>query len=72
MSRSEGVVSAVPLDFTALPSGVLTSFISLPNVTCEFCGTCGTTVFYHEKSPDDVLDVGVGLLRDSNGSRAEK
>ncbi|KAJ4244360.1 hypothetical protein NW762_014487 [Fusarium torreyae] len=69
---SEGVNSIVPLDFTTLPSGVLTSFSSSPNVNREFCGTCGATVFWHEKSPDDVVDVSIGLLKDSEGARAEK
>jgi hypothetical protein len=68
----EGAKSTIPLDFITLPSGVLTSFTSSSNVTREFCGTCGATVFWHEKSPDDVVDVSVGLFKDPEGARAEK
>lgn len=72
ISGPEGGNSTVPLDFNTLPSGVLTSFTSSPNVSREFCGTCGATVFWHEKSPDEVVDVSVGLLKDPEGARAEK
>ncbi|KPM41034.1 hypothetical protein AK830_g5541 [Neonectria ditissima] len=66
-----GAKSIVPLDFVTLPSGILTSYSSSPNVRREFCGTCGATVFWHEEYPDDVIDVSVGLLRAPGGARAE-
>ncbi|RSL54009.1 hypothetical protein CEP54_010123 [Fusarium duplospermum] len=66
-----GTESIVPLDFATLPHGILTSYSSSPNVKREFCGTCGDTIFWHEKSPDDVIDISVGLLRAPDGARAE-
>ncbi|KAH7128850.1 Mss4-like protein [Dactylonectria macrodidyma] len=67
----EGAKFIVPLDFATLPPGILTSYSSSPNVRREFCGTCGATIFWHEKSPDDVIDISVGLLRAPDGARAE-
>ncbi|RSM15181.1 hypothetical protein CDV31_005115 [Fusarium ambrosium] len=68
---ANGTESIVPLDFTTLPPGILKSYSSSPNVMREFCGTCGATIFWHEKSPDDVIDISVGLLRAPDGARAE-
>ncbi|KAH6890366.1 glutathione-dependent formaldehyde-activating enzyme [Thelonectria olida] len=61
----------VPLDFGALPPNVLTSYRSSPGVLREFCGTCGATVFWHDKWRPDLIDVSVGLLRAREGARAE-
>jgi hypothetical protein len=36
----------------------------------EFCSTCGATVFWHCDFRPDLVDVSVGLLRASEGSRA--
>ncbi|KAK7420225.1 hypothetical protein QQX98_002880 [Neonectria punicea] len=63
--------AVVPLDFETLPAGILKSYSSSPNVLREFCGTCGATVFWHEKSRSDVIDVSIGLLRAPDGARAE-
>jgi hypothetical protein len=60
-----------PLDFLALPSGILQSYESSPGVVREFCGTCGATVFWHDKWRPDLVDVSVGLFDASEGSRAE-
>lgn len=32
---------------------------------------CGATVLWHQKDPDDVIDVSVGLLRANDGARAQ-
>ncbi len=68
---SKGVDTIVPLDFTALPGGILTSFSSSSNVGREFCGTCGATVFWHQRAPDGVVNISVGLLQAPKGARAE-
>ncbi|KAM6512048.1 hypothetical protein FALCPG4_017035 [Fusarium falciforme] len=69
--EKNGTESIVPLDFATLPPGILTSYSSSPNVRREFCGTCGATIFWHEKSLDDVIDISVGLFRAPDGARAE-
>ncbi|KAJ3529807.1 hypothetical protein NM208_g9593 [Fusarium decemcellulare] len=61
----------IPLDFNTLPPGILTTYTSSSNVGREFCGTCGASVFWHQKDPDDVIDISVGLLRAPEGARAE-
>ncbi|KAF7546467.1 hypothetical protein G7Z17_g8413 [Cylindrodendrum hubeiense] len=67
----DGNEATVPLDFAALPAGTLTSYRSSPGVLREFCGTCGATVFWHDKWRPDLIDVSVGLLRAKEGARAE-
>ncbi|KAI9154996.1 hypothetical protein HJFPF1_07557 [Paramyrothecium foliicola] len=59
------------LDFKSLPRGILQSYGSSPGVVREFCGTCGATVFWHNDSRPDIIDVSVGLLRADEGARAE-
>lgn len=64
--------TAVPLDFSSLPEGVLLQrYRSSPGVAREFCGGCGATVFWHDEELQDVVDVSVGLLRADEGARAE-
>ncbi|KAI8712142.1 CENP-V/GFA domain-containing protein [Fusarium sp. LHS14.1] len=66
-----GTESIVPLDFATLPRGILAGYSSSMNVKREFCGTCGATIFWHEKVANDVVDISVGLLRAPDGARAE-
>jgi hypothetical protein len=37
----------------------------------EFCDTCGATVFWHCRERPDLIDVSIGLLRATEGARAE-
>lgn len=57
----------IPLDFKALPRGVLQSYNSSPGVAREFCGKCGATVFWHNDTRPDLIDVSVGLLKSTDG-----
>ncbi|KAK4215888.1 hypothetical protein QBC37DRAFT_418434 [Rhypophila decipiens] len=41
----------------------LRSYESSPGVIREFCPGCGATVFWHDKSRPDLIDVSVGLFR---------
>ncbi|KAH7144055.1 glutathione-dependent formaldehyde-activating enzyme [Dactylonectria macrodidyma] len=68
LDRKETVV---PLDFDALPAGTLTSYRSSLDVLREFCGSCGATVFWHDKWRPDLIDVSIGLFKASDGARAE-
>ncbi|KAH6961735.1 Mss4-like protein, partial [Ilyonectria sp. MPI-CAGE-AT-0026] len=61
----------IPLNFDTLPPGILRSYASSPEVLREFCGGCGATVFWHDRSRPDVIDVSVGLLDAEEGARAE-
>ncbi|KAL6850615.1 hypothetical protein ACO1O0_007739 [Amphichorda felina] len=63
--------AVMPLDFEALPEGILTSYSSSPGVVREFCAGCGATVFWHDGIRPGVIDVSVGLLRAEDGARAE-
>lgn len=56
-----------PLD---LESSVLKQYQTSANVHRYFCARCGATIFYL-KAGRDSIDVGVGLLRASSGTRAE-
>ncbi|KAK5635703.1 hypothetical protein RRF57_011415 [Xylaria bambusicola] len=60
-----------PLDFEALPAGILTSYVSSPGVRRDFCSRCGATVFWRDRWRPELLDVGVGLLDAEEGARAE-
>ncbi|KAI5459996.1 glutathione-dependent formaldehyde-activating enzyme [Mariannaea sp. PMI_226] len=66
-----GNETAAPLDFDTLPANILTSYRSSPDVLREFCGTCGATIFWHDKWRPDLIDVSAGLLRAKEGARAE-
>ncbi|KAM5348148.1 hypothetical protein ACJ41O_007972 [Fusarium nematophilum] len=70
IQASGGENSGIPLDFDALPAGVLQSYNSSPGAMRHFCGTCGATVFWREKDDAGVIDVSVGLLRAEEGARA--
>ncbi|KAI1212787.1 uncharacterized protein F4807DRAFT_350133 [Annulohypoxylon truncatum] len=61
----------VPLDFAALPKGILRSYKSSSGVLREFCPRCGATVFWHDRWRPDIVDVSVGLLDAPEGARAE-
>lgn len=52
--------------------GSLQRYDSAPGVYREFCGVCGATAFWHCDERPDLIDVSVGLLRASEGARAEK
>ncbi|KAH8686718.1 Mss4-like protein [Ilyonectria robusta] len=71
VAEPDGGETIVPLDFDALPADILTSYRSSPDVLREFCGTCGATVFWHDKWRPGLIDVSVGLLRAAEGARAE-
>lgn len=68
---SNGSPDPLQLDFTALSAGTLTSYASSEGVLREFCGTCGATIFWHDRWRPDLIDVSVGLLRAEEGARAE-
>lgn len=57
-----------------LPSdlGTMQRYESSPGVFREFCNRCGATVFWHCLERPGVIDVSVGLLRSTNGARAEE
>jgi hypothetical protein len=67
----------VALDFDVFREGeregkaVLKGYESSEGVMREFCGTCGATVFWHDKWRPEVVDVSVGLLDVGEGARAE-
>jgi hypothetical protein len=63
--------SVVPLDFAALPVGILRTYESSPGVLRESCVNCGATVFWHDKWRPELIDVSVGLLEAPEGARAE-
>lgn len=63
--------SLMPLDFTTLPQGIVQAYESSPGVLREFCGSCGATIFWHDRWRPDIIDVSVGLLKAPEGSRAE-
>ncbi|KAK2005880.1 hypothetical protein LZ32DRAFT_696394 [Colletotrichum eremochloae] len=65
----DGRHAVFPLDFAALPAGVLRTYESSPGVRREFCGGCGATVFWHNIWRPDVIDVSAGLLRAPEGAR---
>ncbi|GAP89949.1 putative glutathione-dependent formaldehyde-activating enzyme [Rosellinia necatrix] len=66
--EEEGIV---PLDFGALPPGLLTSYESSRGVRREFCARCGATVFWRDRWRPELIDVSVGLLDAEEGARAE-
>jgi hypothetical protein len=62
----------LPLDFSALwDAGVLCRYDSSPAVFREFCPRCGATVFWHDRHRPELMDVSIGLLRGTQGARAE-
>lgn len=70
IDREQGT-SLMPLDFTTLPQGIVQAYESSPGVLREFCGSCGATIFWHDRWRPDIIDVSVGLLKAPEGSRAE-
>lgn len=71
LQLGDAAESSECLDFSKIPSGILQSYQSSPGVTREFCGKCGSTVFWHCDWRPDLIDVSVGLLRAPEGARAE-
>ncbi|KAI0805448.1 hypothetical protein GGR55DRAFT_276256 [Xylaria sp. FL0064] len=63
--------SIIPLDFSTLPAGILTSYESSPGVRREFCSRCGATVLWRDRWRPELMDVSVGLLDADEGARAE-
>ncbi|KAL5336005.1 Mss4-like protein [Aspergillus crustosus] len=63
----------VPVDHIspALPEtlllGTSKSYKSSENVNRTFCGTCGATVFYSERSRPGIVDIATGILRGRKG-----
>ncbi|KAK0633771.1 Mss4-like protein [Immersiella caudata] len=70
-SDADAAKMTLPLDFSALPQGLLKSYRSSAAAVREFCPTCGATVFWHDFERPDLIDVSVGLLRCPSGARAE-
>lgn len=60
-----------PLDF-AMEMGTLKQYESSKGVYRNFCGTCGATVFWHDETRLELIDVSVGLLEAGTGVRAEE
>ncbi|KAL1968534.1 hypothetical protein VTN77DRAFT_1744 [Rasamsonia byssochlamydoides] len=52
--------------------GTMQRYESSPAIFREFCNRCGATVFWHCQERPGVIDVSVGLLRSTNGARAEE
>ncbi|KAI3327175.1 hypothetical protein HD806DRAFT_486266 [Xylariaceae sp. AK1471] len=71
MQEVNATISTIPLDFTTLPSNILTSYESSQGVRREFCARCGATVFWRDRWRPELLDVSVGLLDADEGARAE-
>lgn len=57
-----------PLDFKM---GSLKQYNSSKGTYREFCSTCGATVFWHDETRSNLIDVSVGLLDAVEGARAE-
>lgn len=70
-SGQDAGTPTAPLDFSSVPTGMLQSYQSSPGVLREFCPRCGATVFWHNDTRADLVDVSVGLLRAPEGARAE-
>jgi len=58
-----------PLDFSM---GLLKQYESSKGVYRNFCGGCGATVFWHDETRPELIDVAVGLLGAGSGARAEE
>ncbi|KAI1803715.1 hypothetical protein F4811DRAFT_571870 [Daldinia bambusicola] len=84
VSLSNPPPNALPLDFPTLQSTYsprpLRTYESSPGVFREFCPRCGASVFWHDTSRPELIDVSVGLLAaaeeegegEGEGARAEK
>lgn len=57
-----------PFDFNF---GTLKRYQSSEGTYREFCSRCGATVFWHNETRPELIDVSVGLLDAAEGSRAE-
>jgi hypothetical protein len=57
-----------PLDFNM---GTLKRYESSKDISREFCGVCGATVFWHCEERPELMDVSVGLLDPEEGARVE-
>ena len=57
-----------PLDFKI---GTLKQYQSSEGTYRDFCGRCGATVFWHNETRPQLIDVSVGLLNAEEGARAE-
>ena len=58
-----------PMDFSM---GKLKEYSSSEGVIRHFCGGCGATVFFRSMKRPKLIDVSVGLMDASSGSRAEE
>jgi hypothetical protein len=57
---------------TSTQGGTLTRYESSEGVHREFCGKCGSTVFWHCDERPGVVDVSTGLLEGKEGVRCEE
>jgi len=57
-----------PLDFSI---GSLKRYESSKDISREFCGVCGASVFWHCEERPDLIDVSAGLLDPAEGARVE-
>jgi hypothetical protein len=51
--------------------GSLTYYTSSPGTYRYFCGTCSACIFYTTERRPHIVDVAIGVLRASDGARAE-
>ena len=63
----------MPTNFEVLHNlGLLKCYKSSSNVTREFCGTCGATIFWRgDEKRGGLVDLSTGLLDAEDGVRAE-
>ena len=52
--------------------GTLKQYESSQGVYRNFCGTCGATIFWHDLTRPDLIDVSAGLIHGRSGARAEE
>lgn len=64
--------TSMPLDFNAIPPGILNSYHSSSGAIRDFCAQCGATVFWRDKQGAEVVDISAGLFDATEGARAER
>ena len=62
-------IDGSPVDYS---TGTLKEYESSQGVYRNFCGTCGATIFWHDLTRPDLIDVSAGLINGRNGARAEE
>ncbi|KAL8825495.1 MAG: hypothetical protein Q9191_004380 [Dirinaria sp. TL-2023a] len=62
-------IDGSPMDYSM---GTLKQYESSKGVYRNFCGFCGATIFWHDLSRPDLIDVSAGLIHARSGARAEE